>query len=109
MYFYHILFSLLCIRFLAHCVPFFGVLEAMDGYVTDCTSVFFRKVRPDFYQLSKFRTENHIKSNLIVFVTAQIIDPTGRPVRQGTESTPNVTGGPPVTDPSLLPPLVPGS
>jgi len=39
--------------------------------------------------------ENRIKSNLIIFVTAQIIDATGRPLRgaDAGESVPVTTGG----------------
>lgn len=33
-------------------------------------------------RLFQSKSENHIKSNLIIFVTAQIIDATGQPVRQ---------------------------
>jgi len=56
--------------------------------------------------------ENRIKSNLIIFVTAQIIDTTGRPLRGSTagESIPiggtpelPVGGAPDMMDPSLLP------
>ena len=36
---------------------------------------------PFIGRLFQSKSENHIKSNLIVFVTAQIIDPTGRPLR----------------------------
>lgn len=61
-------------------------------------------------RLFQTKAENRIKSNLIVFVTAQIIDATGRPLR-GVEaggSIPATTGGTPAgagagTD--VLPPL----
>jgi general secretion pathway protein D len=36
---------------------------------------------PIIGRLFQSKAENRIKSNLIIFVTAQIIDPTGRPIR----------------------------
>jgi general secretion pathway protein D len=36
---------------------------------------------PVIGRLFQSKAENHIKSNLIVFITAQIIDATGRPLR----------------------------
>jgi general secretion pathway protein D len=50
-------------------------------------------------RLFQTKAENRIKSNLIIFVTAQIIDATGRPIRGGQDlppvdpSTPAVGGG----------------
>ncbi len=59
-------------------------------------------------RLFQTNAENRIKSNLIVFVTAQIIDPTGRPLRgvDAAESMP-VTSGSDMggMDPGVLPPL----
>lgn len=61
-------------------------------------------------RLFQSKAENRIKSNLIVFVTAQIIDATGRPIR---ESAATATAAPAGTDliptsggasPDLLPP-----
>ena len=62
-------------------------------------------------RLFQTTAENRIKSNLIVFVTAQIIDTTGRPLRGATGETlpvgaaPEVPAGgnPDMMDPSLLP------
>jgi general secretion pathway protein D len=56
-------------------------------------------------RLFQTRSENRIKSNLIVFVTAQIIDATGRPLRgpESGGSVPVSTGGAP--DGGVLPPL----
>ena len=57
-------------------------------------------------RLFQTKAENRIKSNLIIFVTAQIIDATGRPLRGG-----DAGGAVPVTagggDPGagVLPPL----
>ena len=51
--------------------------------------------------------ENRIKSNLIIFVTAQIIDATGRSLRgadSGAGSVPVITGGGEL-DTSVLPPI----
>ena len=50
-------------------------------------------------RLFQTKAENRIKSNLIIFVTAQIIDATGRPIRGGealpasTGATPSLGGG----------------
>ena len=59
-------------------------------------------------RLFQSKGENRIKSNLIIFVTAQIIDATGRPLR-GNDAAPPVpvtTGGGGDIDGSLLP--IPG-
>lgn len=60
-------------------------------------------------RLFQSKAENRIKSNLIIFVTAQIIDATGKPIREsaatagnapvGTDALPTATGGA-----DLLPP-----
>ncbi len=58
-------------------------------------------------RLFQTKAENHIKSNLIVFVTAQIIDATGRPLR-GTDaaaSLPAAGQAGPEDLGSVLPPL----
>jgi general secretion pathway protein D len=61
-------------------------------------------------RLFQSKSENRIKSNLIIFVTAQIIDATGRPLR-GTDAAMTVPSNSPVgigvgdLDPSVLPPL----
>jgi len=58
--------------------------------------------------LFQSKSENHIKSNLIIFVTAQIIDATGRPLR-GSDAPPTTTL--PVSTPAspadgaVLPPI----
>jgi general secretion pathway protein D len=67
---------------------------------------------PFIGRLFQSKSENRIKSNLIIFVTAQIIDATGRPLRgtDAAEAVP-VSGGAPggsdldMLDPSLLPPI----
>jgi general secretion pathway protein D len=46
-------------------------------------------------RLFQSKAENRIKSNLIVFVTAQIIDATGRPIR---ETAATATAAPAGTD-----------
>lgn len=58
---------------------------------------------PIIGRLFQSKAENRIKSNLIIFVTPQIIDATGRPVRGGTanESVPLT----PEFDTPVLPPL----
>ena len=52
---------------------------------------------PFIGRLFQTKAENRIKSNLIIFVTAQIIDATGRPLR-GAEAAPSIpspSGGAP--------------
>ena len=61
---------------------------------------------PIIGRLFQSKAENHIKSNLIIFVTAQIIDATGRPLRGADAISPiPVSTGGGSDDPSLLPPL----
>lgn len=59
---------------------------------------------PIIGRLFQSKAENRIKSNLIIFVTAQIIDATGRPLR-GSDSTPVSTPTPASTDLGVMPPL----
>ena len=63
---------------------------------------------PIIGRLFQTNSENRIKSNLIVFVTAQIIDATGRPVRgaDANPTAPPTTGGGATSDmgASVLPP-----
>lgn len=54
-------------------------------------------------RLFQTRAENRIKSNLIIFVTAQIIDATGRPIRGG-DALPDATVG---TDAALTGEVLP--
>jgi general secretion pathway protein D len=64
---------------------------------------------PIIGRLFQSKSENHIKSNLIIFVTAQIIDATGRPLRGADAAAapmPVSTGGG-MGDPSVLPDLPP--
>jgi general secretion pathway protein D len=64
---------------------------------------------PFIGRLFQSKSENRIKSNLIVFVTAQIIDATGRPLRGmdagGALPITGPIGAPDMGDPSLLPDL----
>jgi len=50
---------------------------------------------PIIGRLFQSKAQNHIKSNLIIFVTARIIDATGRPIRKAESptETPLATGG----------------
>lgn len=62
---------------------------------------------PIIGRLFQTKGENRIKSNLIIFVTAQIIDATGRPLR-GADSggaVPVTSGGGAEIDGGVLPPL----
>jgi general secretion pathway protein D len=64
---------------------------------------------PIIGRLFQTKSENRIKSNLIVFVTAQIIDATGRPLRGpdgiNTAST-TVGGGVIDAGAGVLPPVI---
>ncbi|MCU0795500.1 MAG: type II and III secretion system protein [Akkermansiaceae bacterium] len=58
-------------------------------------------------RLFQSKAENRIKSNLIIFVTAEIIDATGRPLNQAASAPADpLAGGAAGSD--LLPPLPPG-
>lgn len=62
---------------------------------------------PVIGRLFQSKAENRIKSNLIIFVTAQIIDATGRPLRGTDATTPTAATPPPtsaVSGPGVLPP-----
>ena len=65
---------------------------------------------PIIGRLFQSKSENRIKSNLIIFVTAQIIDATGRPLR-GPDSGSSAITTPVSTDSgtSVLPPLEPAT
>ena len=54
-------------------------------------------------RLFQSKSENRIKSNLIIFVTAEIIDATGRPINQRADVTPVGVGG--IDGGGVLPPL----
>jgi general secretion pathway protein D len=60
-------------------------------------------------RLFQTKAENRIKSNLIIFVTAQIIDATGRVLKDSSSPVDPVDMGGPMTgfdgNPSLLPPV----
>ena len=60
-------------------------------------------------RLFRSESESHVKSNLIIFVTAEIIDATGRPINSNTtgvdEPSGNSFSAPPGLDAGLLPPL----
>ncbi|MGJ8726122.1 MAG: Amuc_1098 family type IV pilus outer membrane protein [Roseibacillus sp.] len=62
-------------------------------------------------RLFQSHSENHIKSNLIIFVTAEIIDATGRPINGSNTGIDDPSGGgnsfsaPAGLDAGLLPPL----
>ena len=55
-------------------------------------------------RLFQSKAENRIKSNLIIFVTAQIIDATGRPLR-GADAAPAIPSLDPAADTGVLPTL----
>ncbi|GAA5481510.1 type 3 secretion system secretin [Haloferula sargassicola] len=59
---------------------------------------------PIIGRLFQNKAENHIKSNLIIFVTAEIIDATGRPINRGPSAAPAEMGMDP-SNPTMLPDL----
>ncbi len=58
---------------------------------------------PIIGRLFQSKAENHIKSNLIIFVTAQIIDATGRPLRGAESGGPTLPPPPAEGAPGVLP------
>jgi general secretion pathway protein D len=60
---------------------------------------------PIIGRLFQSKSENRIKSNLIIFVTAQIIDATGRPLRGPDSANPSVTTPISTDGVGMLPPL----
>ena len=62
---------------------------------------------PIIGRLFQSKSENRIKSNLIIFVTAQIIDATGRPLRgaDAGQPSPVSTGSGVDVGPGVLPPI----
>ncbi len=56
-------------------------------------------------RLFQSKAENRIKSNLIIFVTAQIIDATGRPLRGSDAAAPLPVTSEPDPDGMVLPPI----
>jgi len=86
-----------------------GYTVAVGGLMREDVQIIEDKVPilgdlPFIGRLFQTNGENRIKSNLIIFVTAEIIDATGRPLRgddAGASSLP-VSGG---SDGSVLPPI----
>jgi general secretion pathway protein D len=59
---------------------------------------------PIIGRLFQTKAEDHFKRNLMVFVTAKLIDPAGQPIKQQTApATPDLGGG--VSGPGVLPPM----
>lgn len=88
-----------------------GYTVAVGGLIREDVQMVEDKVPilgdiPVIGRLFQSKSENHIKSNLIIFVTAQIIDATGRPMRgaDAMQQVPVSTGGA-TDDMNLLPPL----
>ena len=93
-----------------HTVAVGGLMQEDVQKVEDKVPIFGDL--PWIGRLFQSQTENHIKSNLIIFVTAEIIDATGRRVNGGTSGLgePGVEGAgafaaPAGLDAGLLPPL----
>ncbi|MES2476845.1 MAG: Amuc_1098 family type IV pilus outer membrane protein [Verrucomicrobiota bacterium] len=88
-----------------------GYTVAVGGLIREDVQMIEDKVPilgdiPIIGRLFQSKSENHIKSNLIIFVTAQIIDATGRPLRgaDAVQQIPVSTGGG-MDDMSVLPPI----
>ena len=93
-----------------HTVAVGGLMQEDVQKVEDKVPIFGDL--PWIGRLFQSQTENHIKRNLIIFVTAEIIDATGRRVNGGTSGLgePGVEGAgafaaPAGLDAGLLPPL----
>ena len=69
---------------------------------------------PIIGRLFQSKAEDHFKRNLMVFVTAKLIDPSGQPVRVSVPNAGSATAGAPDTasatgGPGILPPPVMGN
>jgi general secretion pathway protein D len=89
-----------------------GYTVAVGGLIREDVQMIEDKVPilgdiPIIGRLFQSKSENHIKSNLIIFVTAQIIDATGRSLRgaDSVQQVPVSTGGG-LDDMSVLPDLI---
>ena len=64
---------------------------------------------PFLGRLFQSKAEDHFKRNLMIFVTAKLIDPSGQPIRQQVSPSPGGIGAGPTVSvdgtPGLLPPL----
>jgi general secretion pathway protein D len=86
-----------------------GYTVAVGGLMREDVQIVEDKVPilgdiPFIGRLFQSEAENRIKSNLIIFVTAEIIDATGNPIRNTALSSLPVTSIPDM-DPSVLPPI----
>jgi general secretion pathway protein D len=86
-----------------------GYTVAVGGLMREDVQIVEDKVPilgdiPIIGRLFQSEAENRIKSNLIIFVTAEIIDATGNPIRNAALSSVPVTSIPDM-DPSVLPPI----
>lgn len=91
-----------------------GYTVAVGGLMREDVQIVEDKVPilgdiPLIGRLFQSEGENRIKSNLIIFVTAQIIDATGRPLRGDSGGTVPVTAPVPGMDGGVLPDLPPPS
>jgi general secretion pathway protein D len=91
-----------------------GYTVAVGGLMREDVQIVEDKVPilgdlPLIGRLFQSEAENRIKSNLIIFVTAEIIDATGRPLRGADSATIPVTDNPgsvtPILDGGVLQPL----
>lgn len=87
-----------------------GHTVAIGGLITESVQTVEDKV-PIFGDLPlvgrffRSNADNHLKKNLMIFVTGQIIDPTGNPLRRSTAATPSAVDATSAADASLLPPM----
>ena len=92
-----------------HTVAVGGLLQEDVQRVEDKVPIFGDL--PFIGRLFQSNSESHLKSNLIIFVTAQIIDATGKPINGETTGLNDPSSGisdfsaPAGTDAGLLPPL----
>jgi general secretion pathway protein D len=89
-----------------------GYTVAVGGLMREDVQIVEDKVPilgdiPLIGRLFQSEGENRIKSNLIIFVTAQIIDATGRPLRDSSGGSVPVSSPITEADGAVLPPLTP--
>lgn len=89
-----------------------GFTIALGGLMREDVQIVEDKVPilgdiPLIGRLFQSEGDNRIKSNLIIFLTAQIIDATGRPIRGDSGETPPITPETPVFDGEVLPSVTP--
>jgi general secretion pathway protein D len=81
-----------------------GATVVMGGMITEDRKTMEDKIPflgdlPYIGRLFRSKSEQSVKRNLLVFVTARLVDPAGRVVRTGGSESPLLTGSKPVSTP----------